>query len=212
MFAVRRLAILSFVAILFHVSAGLANAGDWVSLFNGTDLSGWKQVNGTANYTVEDEAIVGTTAAGSPNSFLCSEKNYGDFELEFEVKLDTELNSGCQIRSNSTPDYQDGRVHGYQVEISTNGHAGFIYDESRRNVFLDADVDNPENQADFKDGEWNQYRIVCQGDSIRTWINGQAVADLKDDMTKSGFIGLQVHSVHGDPKWQVRWRNLRIRE
>ncbi|MCH8900638.1 MAG: DUF1080 domain-containing protein, partial [Acidobacteria bacterium] len=110
---------------------------------------------------------------------LPTAKDYGDFELEFEVKLDTELNSGCQIRSNSTPEYKNGRVHGYQVEISTNGHAGFIYDEARRG-WLSTDVDNPEKQAEFKDGEWNKYRIVCRGDSIRTWINGRAVADLTD--------------------------------
>ena len=211
MFTVRRLSLLCFVLLLGCVVCDQTSADEWVSLFNGKDLNGWKQINGTAKYAVEDGAIVGTTVPGSPNSFLCSEKNYGDFELEFEVKLDTELNSGCQIRSNSTPEYKNGRVHGYQVEISTNGHAGFIYDEARRG-WLSTDVDNPENQAEFKDGEWNKFRIVCRGDLIRTWINGRAVAGLMDDMTKSGFIGLQVHSVRGDPKWQVRWRNLRLRE
>ncbi|REJ65383.1 MAG: DUF1080 domain-containing protein [Planctomycetota bacterium] len=182
-----------------------------VSLFDGKTLKGWKQINGTATYAVEDGAIVGTTTKGSPNSFLCTERDYGDFELQFEVKVDTELNSGCQIRSLSLPEYQNGRVHGYQVEISTNGNAGFIYDEARRG-WLSKDRDDPAARAAFKDGQWNHYRIVCDGDSIKTWVNGVPVADLKDDMTASGFIGLQVHSVSGDPKWQVRWRNLKIRE
>jgi len=182
----------------------------WVSLFNGKDLSGWKQLNGTATYAVEDGAIVGTTTKGSPNSFLCSEKDYGDFELQFDVKVDRQLNSGVQIRSQSKPDYQNGRVHGYQVEIATNGTAGFIYDEARRG-WLSKDRSNPAARAAFKDGQWNHYRVVCQGDSIKTWVNDVPVADLKDSMTKSGFIGLQVHSVGGDPHWQVRWRNLRLK-
>lgn len=90
------------------------------------------QINGTAKYEVKDGTILGTTVAGSPNSFLCTRKHYSDFDLEFEVKVDSRLNSGVQIRSNSFPQYRNGRVHGYQVEISTNGNAGFIYDEARR--------------------------------------------------------------------------------
>ncbi|MCE9554095.1 MAG: DUF1080 domain-containing protein, partial [Planctomycetes bacterium] len=86
-----------------------APADGWVSLFNGKDLSGWKQLNGTATYKAEDGAIVGTTTKGSPNSFLCSDKDYGDFELQFDVKVDRQLNSGVQIRSESKPDYQNGR-------------------------------------------------------------------------------------------------------
>ena len=58
----------------------------WTSLFNGKNLDGWTQRNGTASYKVEGDTIVGTTAEGSPNSFLCTNKEYGDFELTFEVK------------------------------------------------------------------------------------------------------------------------------
>ena len=79
-------------------SPGAESAG-WVSLFDGKTLDGWTQLNGTASYKVEDGAIVGRTAVGSPNSFLCSNKTFGDFELEFDVKVDTGLNSGVQIRS-----------------------------------------------------------------------------------------------------------------
>jgi hypothetical protein len=183
----------------------------WQKLFNGKDLTGWKQINGTANYEVVDGTIVGTTATGSPNSFLCTTKNYGNFELEFEVKVDTPLNSGVQIRSNSLPEYKNGRVHGYQVEISTNGEAGFIYDEARRG-WLSTDRTNEAARAAFKDGEWNEYRIVCQGDSIKTWINGVPVADVTDDLTATGFIGLQVHAYNGKQPAQVRWRNIRLKE
>lgn len=202
---------LTALTLVLAFAAGNSHAEEFVSLFDGKTLDGWKQINGTATYAVEDGAIVGTTVQGSPNSFLCTEKHYGDFELEFEVKVDTDLNSGCQIRSNSLPDYHNGRVHGYQVEISTNGEAGFIYDEARRG-WLSKDRSNEAARGAFKDGEWNKYRIVCDGDSLKTWINDVPVADVTDSMTPSGFIGLQVHSVSGDPKWQVRWRDLKIRE
>jgi len=201
------------IALLLYIPSSTAAADDsgWNSLFNGRDLTGWKQRNGTAVYKVEDGTIVGTTTQGSPNSFLCTERDYGNFELEFDVKLDTQLNSGVQIRSLSTPEYQNGRVHGYQAEISTDGNAGFVYDEARRG-WLSKDRNNAQAKAAFKDGQWNHYRVICQGDSIKTWVNGVPVADLTDSMTKSGFIGLQVHSVGGDPHWQVRWRNLRLKE
>jgi hypothetical protein len=197
------------------LAIGLATQAEegWHDLFNGKDLTGWKQINGTAKYTVEDGVIVGTTAEGSPNSFLCTEKHYGNFELEFEVKVDSRLNSGVQIRSNSFPDYQNGRVHGYQVEIAVNGTAGFIYDEARRGwLSTEEDRKNEKAQKAFKKDEWNKYRVVCNGDSIRTWVNGVPVADIKDSLTRSGFIGLQVHSFKGDSPAQVRWRNIRIKE
>ncbi len=204
-----RMASLALVLMLAG-SAGAADDG-WIMLFNGKNLDGWKQINGTAKYEVKDGTIVGTTAKGSPNSFLCTTKNYGDFELEFEVKVDDALNSGVQIRSQSRKDYQNGRVHGYQVEIATNGEAGFIYDEARRG-WLSKDRSNKAARAAFKKGEWNKYRVVCKGDSIKTWINGVPVADVKDSMDASGFIGLQVHSFSGPEPAQVRWRNLRLRE
>ena len=181
-----------------------------VDLFNGKNLDGWTQKNGTAKYEVKDGTIVGTTVKGSPNSFLCTEKLYGDFELEFEVNVDSRLNSGVQIRSNSYKEYNNRRVHGYQVEIATNGSAGYIYDEARRG-WLSQNRKDPAANAAFKDGEWNKYNVICKGDSIRTWVNGIPVANDVDDMTKLGFIGLQVHGFGGDTPAKVAWRNIRIK-
>lgn len=206
------------IAVLFAGLTGLVPLAsetetDWVPLFNGKDLTGWVQINGTAKYTVEDGVIVGTTAEGSPNSFLCTQKEYGDFILEFEVLLDDRLNSGVQIRSQSLKDYQNYRVHGYQVEIASNGNAGFIYDEARRGwLSTDADRADDAKQKAFKKGEWNQYRVECRSDSIKTWVNGILIADLRDSMTPKGFIGLQVHSFRGDPPAWVKWRKIRIQE
>jgi len=182
----------------------------WVSLFDGKTLDGWEQKNGTAAYKVVGGTIKGTTAPGSPNSFLCSDP-YRDFEFEFEVKVDPRLNSGVQIRSNSMAEYQNGRVHGYQVEIATGGNAGFIYDEARRG-WLSTDRTCPHARAAFKQDNWNHFRVVCVGDTIRTWVNGVPVAEVVDNMTRVGFLGLQVHSFRNDPAAWVLWRNLKIKE
>lgn len=184
----------------------------WTSLFDGKSLDGWKQINGTAKYEVDDGTILGWTSEGSPNSFLCTTRDYGDFILDFDVKVDPRLNSGVQIRSESSADYQNHRVHGYQVEIAAGGFSGYIYDEARRAKFLNENTDREKAESAFNGDDWNHYRIVCKGDSIRTWINGKPIEDLKDGMTASGFIGLQVHAFNGDkPAW-VRWKNIRIKE
>ena len=186
-----------------------------VELFNGKDFTGWTQRGGVAKYTVEDGGvIVGTTVPNTPNSFMCTDKNYGDFVLEVEFKVDPAMNSGVQIRSNSLPDYKKGQVHGYQVEIdpSRRGWSGGIYDEGRRGWLNDL-RDNLAARYAFKQNDWNHYRIEAIGDRIRTWVNGIPAADLKNDMTAEGFIALQVHGVGArTDAMQVRWRNIRLQE
>jgi hypothetical protein len=204
---------MTLMALLAMALGVGAAEGPWTNLFNGKDLEGWQQINGTAKYVAKEDCIVGNSVPDSPNSFLCTKKNYGDFELEFEVMADRELNSGVQIRSESTPDYQNGRVHGYQVEIAVNGFSGGIYDEARRAKFLNAEPATDAIKALLKEKAWNKFRVVCQGDHLQTWVNDVKVTDLHDSMTKTGFIGLQVHAVgkRAEPLF-VRWRNLRLRE
>lgn len=190
------------------------NSG-WKPLFNGKDLTGWVQCNGLAPYTVENGELVGTAVLNSPNSFLCTEKEFGDFILELEFKVDSLMNSGVQIRSTSSPSIMDGRVHGYQVEIDPSPRAwsGGIYDESRRG-WLCTLVDNPAAQKAFRQGDWNKFHIEAIGDTIRTWINGVPASWLLDTLTRKGIIALQVHSIGQDSSKagiQVRWRNIRIR-
>jgi hypothetical protein len=191
----------------------LANDGGWGALFDGKTLDGWEQKNGFAHYDVRDGCIVGTSVPDSPNSFLFTKEQFGDFELEFEVQVDAALNSGVQIRSHSRPDYQNGRVHGYQVEIAVGGFSGGIYDEARRDKFLNAEPVSSEVRALLKANEWARYRVVCQGVRFQVWVNGVLVTDLRDSETTSGHIGLQVHGVgkRADPL-QVKWRNLRLRK
>jgi type 1 glutamine amidotransferase len=184
----------------------------WTSLFNGTDLSGWKQKNGTATYRVEEGVIVGKTAERSPNSFLCSEKDYGNFELTFEVQDDPGLNSGVQIRSLSKSDYKDGRVHGPQVEIeSSPGESGYIYSEGTGRGWITEE--QPIKDA-YKNDQWNRFVVRANGDRIQSWINGRPIADVRDpESSQSGFIGLQVHGIKKETgPFEVRWRDIRVRE
>lgn len=206
-----------------------------VNLFNGKNLDGWVQHGGQAQYTIEGAEIVGTSVPETPNSFLCTARHYADFILEVEFKVDPPLNSGIQIRSNvydeprevvtktssgevRTRQVAAGRVHGYQVEIDPSSRAwsGGIYDEGRRGWLnnLEGEKNKPAREA-FKQNEWNHYRVEAIGDSIKTWINGVPAADLKDDLTPSGFIALQVHGVGKDNSKvgkQIRWRNIKLQE
>lgn len=200
------------------------NAGGWVSLFNGKEIKGFKPVGGYATYRVENGCIVGQTADGSKNTFLATEKDYADFELELEVKCDPALNSGIQIRSHvyekDTPQAskpgrirEKGEVYGYQCEITTQakGTSGNFWDEGRWTKWHD-ELSAKAKQA-FKDGEWNKYRILAKGNRIQSWVNGVKCADFKDDMDSTGFIGLQVHGIKkGTGPYEVRWRNIRVRE
>lgn len=187
-------------------------AEGWNSIFNGKNLNGWSQKNGTATYAVEEGVIVGRTSVGSPNSFICSEKDYADFELTFEVKVDEGLNSGCQIRSKSLADFKDGRVHGPQVEIETGpAEAGYVYGEATGRGWLSPR--QPKTNA-MKNDDWNRFVIRAVGPRIQTWINGQMIEDIYDpESYQEGFIGLQVHGI---PKnkgpFEVRWRDIKIRE
>jgi hypothetical protein len=203
-----------------------ADAG-WVDLYNGKNLDGWIQRGGKAVYQADGPEIVGKPVPNTSNSFLCTERDYANFILELEFKPFTGLNSGVQIRSQCYDEpttltvkgkqfkFAAGRVHGYQVEIDPSDRAwsGGIYDEGRRGWLNNLKENEPAQKA-FKANEWNQFRIECRGDSIKTWINGVPAADLKDDVTPKGLIGLQVHGIGGrDPgDMEVRWRNIRIKE
>jgi hypothetical protein len=224
----RRLAPLLFSAALAAV-VPVARAHDHHShdddgftvLFDGETLDGWEQKNGFATYKVEQvdgaPAIVGRTAKGSPNSFLCTEESYGDFVLEFEVKLLTNaLNSGVQIRSRQKATaegkHKEGRVYGPQVEIEKSpGDSGYLYGEATSRGWLVPMKEHVVQDA-FKNGEWNRFRVVAEGANIKTYVNGTPVADLTDeDVSQEGFIGLQVHSFRGEQPGTVMWRNVRIK-
>ena len=207
---------------------------EFVPLFDGKLLDGWVVLGGKAKYAVKDGTIVGTSKPNAPNTFLCTEKNYGDFILEYEIRADAELNSGVQIRSQQFDDDTEvdlgdgktmkiprGRVHGYQVEYDANvpGRAWMagIYDEGRRSWLYpgllggDAKKCTDQGKRVYKPGEWNNFRVEAKGPSIKTYLNGELRTDMQDSLTPAGFIGLQVHQVGENTKpMHVSWRNLRI--
>jgi hypothetical protein len=201
------------VLLLFCIPL-TAQKPSWQPLFDGKTLTGWKQLGGKANYVVKGGVIIGSTVPGTPNSFLVTEKNYGNFIFECELNVDEGLNSGVQFRSESRPDGTNQLVFGYQMEVDPTDRAfsGGIYDESRRGWLYTPEINLPAEKAFERNNAWNLYRIEAIGSSIRTFINGVEIAHLIDDLTPSGFIALQVHSI--GPKEeagkQVRWRNIRI--
>jgi hypothetical protein len=197
-------------------------AAGWRLLFDGKTLNGWSIKSGFATYKVDNGTIVGTTVKGSPNTFLCTDRKFADFELTFEVKFDDEFfNSGVQIRSKLRGEQYGGRVYGPQIEIEKSpGQAGFIYGEaaggwqSPEPKSKDKTVNS---HSHFRNDAWNKYRVRAVGRKIQTWINGNAVADLMYDEGRykdnsKGFIGLQVHGVgkRANPM-SVRWKNIYIR-
>lgn len=186
------------------------DAADWIVLFDGKTLNGWTQKNGTASYRVVDGVIIGKTAEGSPNSFLCTDQSYGDFELTFETDVDQGLNSGVQFRSQTRE--QGGRVFGPQVEVeSAPGEAGYIYGEATGRGW----ITDPQPIKDaYQNGQFNRYRVRAVGSRLQTWIGDRLIVDIDDpESAKEGFIGLQVHSIgKGSGPLEVRWRDIRVRK
>ena len=224
-------ATLTAAILLLSFSITCEGQEKWIQLFDGETLAGWTIHSGSATYRVEDGAIVGQAVKNSPNSFLCTQREFSNFILEFEVFLeDPELNSGVQFRSqiaeqelvfwfrNQEGEYRPttippDRVYGYQVEIASEegGASGGVYDEARRAMIPFWPEKGSKESKAFKNKQWNTYRIECNGDSIKTIINGVVITDFRDALSLQGIIGLQVHDVGQDSTpYQVRWKNIRI--
>ncbi len=206
---------IAFLAIVSCADTNKTSEPEWQYLYEGEDLSGFIQRGGEAIFEAKDSLIIGTTVWDTPNSFLCTRDNYSDFILEMDFKVAPDMNSGVQIRSESDPGYMDGRVHGYQVEIDPSDRAftGGIYDEARRGWLYPLNApENEEARKAFKQGEWNHFRVEAIGNRIKTWLNGVPVSNLVDEMTSSGFIALQVHSIRDSSEIgdQIMWKNIRI--
>ncbi len=207
--------LLGALLIIISINTNAQKNEGWKNLFNGKNLKGWKVLNGTAEFKVQDGVIHGISKLNTPNTFLATKEMYGDFILEYEAQIDPDLNAGVQIRSNSLPDYKDGMVHGYQVELdpAKRSWSGGIFDEKRRGWLYNLEC-NPEGKKAFKQGEWNKFRVEAIGNNIRVWLNGVQTADLIDDMTASGFIALQIHNIDGKAEKEgktIQYKNIRIK-
>jgi hypothetical protein len=171
----------------------------YTSLFDGKTLKGWKKLAGNAEYSIADGVIAGTAVLNSGNSFLVTEKEYGDFVLELDVMTESNLtNSGVQVRSHYDPAGHEGkgRVYGKQCEVDPSDRAwtGGIYDEGRRDWLYPMEL-NAKAKIDWKAGAYNHIKIECIGNATKTWINGTATAYVVDTLDSKGFIGLQVHAI-----------------
>jgi hypothetical protein len=202
------------LSIILFAGISLSAQDNWEMLFNGKDLKNFEQLNGNAKYEIKNQELIGTSKMGTPNSFMATKKTYSDFILEFDVFVENGLNSGVQFRSLSLPDYNNGRVHGYQCEIETSSRkwAGGVYDEARSGWLYPLSR-NPKGRNAFVPGQWNHYRIEAIGNTIRTWVNDIQCANLIDDTTAEGFIAFQVHSI-GDKSLEgkiVKWKNIKIK-
>jgi beta-lactamase regulating signal transducer with metallopeptidase domain len=187
--------------------------GNWEQLFDGKSLAGWQQIGGPGQFHVEDGTIVGSSAPAPTAAFLCTRRQYSDFVLEFDVRVDADLNAGVQFRSRPGKPGEKGRVVGYQVEIDgePGGASGGIWDEGRRSRWLQSGMASAQSRQAFSgSGAWNHYRLVCRRSSIQSWINGVACANLTDSLSDRGFIGLQVFNRQGPRPLAVRWRNIRL--
>ena len=226
------------IYLLIFVTTIVSAQNQDSEIFNGSNLDGWVNYGG-GKFFVEDQCIVAEAINGIPNTFLHTEKKYQNFELEFDVKLDTVLNSGVQIRSNIyQKDTQTirwggrfdengdkmiirkkrsaGRFWGYQIEIDPTSRAwsGAIYEEAGRG-FLHTPGINQEVKSALKPLEWNHFRVRVKDNYIQSWVNGVMVGDVYDDLTDNGYIALQLHGI-GKNKLKankkIRWKNLSLKE
>lgn len=185
-------------------------------------LQEW-QVLGEADFSVQasdtNPGPTGVVLTGHAenmrrNSFLVSRARYADFELLVSVRIEAGGNSGVQIRSHVDWEAQEGhgRLWGYQIEIDPSERAwsAGLYDEGRRGWLADL-KENPEARAAFQVGEWNEYRILCEGPRIRSWVNGVPAVDFIDQGEHLDLEGHLAFQVHNGTRSHVEWRNPRIR-
>jgi len=172
------------IFLILFLLYGCKQPEPWVSLLQENSLEGWEIKNGYAPYHIQDGEVIGTTVFGSPNTFLCTTSRYSDFILEFEVNVDSTINSGVQFRTNNFPNYREGVVHGYQAEIDPSERAwsGGIYDESRRGWLYTLENHKTGRKA-FKNDEWNHYRIEAIGNKLMIWVNNINTSNLEDEAT-----------------------------
>jgi hypothetical protein len=231
----------SFFVIAMACKNKSANQDGWQNLFDGKTLNGWKVLNqdwtnpdSKPDFYVENNMIVCNTVMGNEGGYLITEKKYDNFILEFDVKIDTSLNSGLQCRSrmwekdtttvyvagdvNGTKHitkWQPGYVWGYQIEVDPSSRAwsGGLYEPGNRGWIVTLAGNETARKA-FKPAEWNHFKILMNGSKIQTWVNEIPIVDTTDDMSSSGFIGLQFHGAYYDYQKDKKsmWKNIRIKE
>lgn len=199
---------------ILSLSALTTFAADFTPLFDGKTLTGWKNAYDWGKIDIVDGEIHLT---GEKKFFVVTEKTYGDFIFEGEVRLpEGKANSGFMFRAH----VEKNKVFGYQAEVDgdeSRKWSGGLYDEGRRMWFISPIKGNKESEAAFrtragdafKRSDWNTYRIECRGKSLKIFVNGILTTDVEDGMDARGVIAIQHH---GEKGATYRFRNLRIQE
>lgn len=235
------LAILLLVVISMACKNKSAKQDGWVDLFDGKTMNGWKVINQDwtnpdtkPDFYVENNMIVCNTPMNNEGGYLVTEKSYSNFILEFDVIIDTSLNSGLQCRSRAwekdtstvyvagdpqgtkrLTKWRAGYVWGYQIEVDPSSRAwsGGLYEPGNRGWLVTLAGNEPARKA-FKPMDWNHFKIEMNGNKIQTWVNGVQTVNTTDDMSSSGYIGLQFHGAYME--WQKdkksMWKNIKIKE
>lgn len=198
------------IAALFAVPLAAAGPADErISLFDGKTFAGWE--GNLKMFRIEEGAIVGGNLQTKipNNEFLCTTKEYGDFELRLKFKVLGEgVNAGVQFRTKRIPDHHE--VIGYQADIGQK-YWGALYDESRRKRMLAQPT--PEVLAKAaKPDEWNEYVIRAEGKRIQLWLNGVQTVDYteaEDGIAERGIIAVQIH---GGPPSEAWYKDITIQE
>jgi hypothetical protein len=184
----------------------------WRSLFDGQTLNGWEVRDGTSTVLVDDGVVVAVHQDTTGHTYLCTEESFSDFILEFDLKVIGDLNSGILLRGVSDPDFNDGKLHGYQMEIDQSARqwTGSIFEELGRGWIYSLEG-KEEAQRAYKPSDWNHYRIEMISDTFRIWVNGIATLHLVDKKTTEGVIGFQIRNL---PKsgggGAIYIRNIRV--
>jgi Domain of Unknown Function (DUF1080) len=186
--------------------------GGPTALTDGT-FNGWEGDTQTT-WRIEDGAFTaGSVDKNQPrNEFLCTKKEFGDFDLTLQWKLTGTVgfvNGGVQFRTQRIPGHHE--VSGYQADLGA-GYDGALYDESRRNKMLAKPAKEVLEKAQKPLGEWNTYRIRAEGPRIQIWLNGVQTVDYTEeqkDIPRTGVIAVQIH---GDANSQVWYKEITIEE
>ena len=181
----------------------VAPGEDWVSLFNGKDLTGWVEV-GKEKWTVEEGLIRGQ-AISKAYGYLQTAKDYKDFHLSLKFKCVGDGNSGVFFHTAfkpGTPDITRGLQ--FEVDCVVGKHTGGIYGDGRNWIVWPS----PENELVVRRDEWNEYLLKVEGNRYVAWLNGVLMVDFTDPAPRSfdGPIALQLHSGgRGDMMFKDIW-------
>jgi len=200
-----------FVVLFLATAQAFAQATaekSWLSLFDGKDLSGWKN-NGSEKWVVDDGAILGESTVGK-YGYLTTEKTYRDFNLRLRFKCETDGNSGVFTRSRITGESPKSGpdIEGMQVEVDPTRHTGGLYESGGRGWVA---LPTPEGERAIKPRDWNDLEILAQGNHIITRLNGVQIVDFTDPAPRftEGVIGLQLHTGGGV---KIRFKDIYIQE